>query len=541
MSGQAGQAAPSAVVVLLGTDSMDAGLLKVWEEACLSRSLERLGKVFCWGSGQTESMFPTLSSMRQLHAMDVDLLIWMDATQVFLDVEVIVRGLSSTDFSIVDHLTQWAHCRIPLGVGARISKRSVLERLDVASPEEWLELVDSAPCGVRVRYDTQALVDFEESRLDARWSSKMADCIQHQAPQSWGMTGWKEWVSRLSATERSRLQIEPDANALRVDERGVRAPYGFESIHCGHFPTYVMFDITNLCNARCIHCPQSIVGPDGEKPEYLAKVDHIPMEDYRAVIDECAEHGVDFVRITADGEPLVHKGLIEMVQYAQKRGVGPVALTTNGSLVNAKRAEALLDAGLGMVDFSLDAHQADTFHQIRVGLSFERTIANVHRFIEMRDVRGSDCRVMVSFVKQTLNVDEAQRFRDYWSPLVDEVLVREMTSNVGLNTPSVRQIPVQATRWPCPHFFRRIVVNHLGRVKACPIDWRQATTNLSVGQASLYAQWHGDFYWHHRLQHLNDEIPKTSPCSPCTDWSSTPWSLGYEKVVARLTAGEERA
>ena len=86
--------------------------------------------------------------------------------------------------------------------------------------------------------------------------------MRHQPPKTWGMDGWIQWSASLPEEERSKLCIRPDSDALRVDERGVRAPYGFESIACGHFPTYVMFDITNLCNARCIHCPQSIVGPN---------------------------------------------------------------------------------------------------------------------------------------------------------------------------------------------------------------------------------------------------------------------------------------
>jgi sulfatase maturation enzyme AslB (radical SAM superfamily) len=539
MLGQLSEQGWTWAVVLLGADRVDASLRNAWVQADFLDRLSQLGPVYLWSRDVEPGVLQELSRCSDAAALDVDLVIWVDVCQIFFDPTVLEAGLAQVDFSRVDLFTQWAHARIPLGVGARVTHRRMLESSLSEDPELWLKGLCSMPGETRIHYDEQSLVDFETSRQDTRWSPAMAAALHGHLPGSWDLAGWLAWCSELELSTQESLRFQPDEAAARVDERGVPAPYGFESSSCGHFPTYVMFDITNLCNARCIHCPQSIVGPDGEKPEYLAQIDHLPMEHYRAVIDECAEYGVDFVRITADGEPAVHKGLIEMVAYATAQGVGPVALTTNGSLINAQRAQALLDAGLGMVDFSLDAHRPDTFHRIRVGLSFERTRDNVLRFLELRDRAGSDCRVMVSFVKQDLNVEEARDFRTYWEPLVDEVLVREMTSNVGLNTPTARQVPGQSVRWPCPHFFRRIVINHLGTVKACPIDWRQETTHRSVSEESLYTQWHGDFYWHHRMQHLNQAIPTSSPCSPCTDWSSTPWSLGYEKVVARLKLRSE--
>ena len=209
MAGQAGQAAQRTVVVLLNTESMDLGLVKAWEQARLSDGLCRFGEVLCWGLGNSESMFPGVSSMRQLHAMDVDLLIWIDAAQVFLDVEVIARGISTTDFSVVDHLTQWAHCRIPLGVGARVTKRSILDQMDVDNPKALLEQLDSTPCGVRIRYDPQGWTNFEQSRLDTRWSSTMAESMRHQPPKP------GEWTAGYNGLLRLPKKNDPNMHSTR--------------------------------------------------------------------------------------------------------------------------------------------------------------------------------------------------------------------------------------------------------------------------------------------------------------------------------------
>ena len=36
------------------------------------------------------------------------------------------------------------------------------------------------------------------------------------------------------------------------------------------------------------------------------------------------------------------------------------------------------------------------------------------------------------------------------------------------------------------------------------------------------------------MQHLTDTIVESSACHACPDWASTPWDMGYEKIVARL-------
>ena len=256
------------------------------------------------------------------------------------------------------------------------------------------------------------------------------------------------------------------------------------------------------------------------------------------MIDECARHDVRFVRITADGEPLVHPALFEMLEYAREKGVGQVGLTTNGSLVREEQARRLLESGIAMVDFSLDAVRESTFRKIRVGLKYDKVRDNVLRFVEMRDRMKVDVKVVVSFVKQEDNLEELAEFKAYWEPRVDEVVVREMISNVGLNDPSENLWPGWDQRWPCAHFFRRVVINHRGQLKACPIDWEQRTVNRHVAEAGIFEQWHGDFYWSHRMQHLNDAIADESACRKCPDWAGTPWELGYEKIIARLSRTE---
>jgi pyruvate-formate lyase-activating enzyme len=535
-------AARPLVLVDCGRFTPDAAQGALWQRSSFVARVESLGdRVLCWAPGKPADLpWPSLRTPEALSEALADrgagALIVVEPGQLFLDVPLALAGLEAFDPAHHDSFTQWEHCRLPVGVGVRALAARTWFELGADSPSAAFDALRAAPAGRSFSYEVRRRVSYADSRLDSRDGDALRGLLEDHEPLSWDLAGFLE-LSRKAAA--NGLDYQPEQQADRVDERRMPAPYGFESDACASFPTYVMFDITNVCNARCVHCPQSLRDGDGALPDFLRDREHQSLAVFQRVIDECSEQQVNFVRITADGEPLVHPHLFEMLEYARDRGVGPVGLTTNGSLLTEARALRLLDSGVGVVDFSLDAATAETFDRVRVGLDFEKTWTNVLRFIELARARDAPVKIMVSFVKQSANADEIGAFRAYWAPLVDEVVVREMISNVGLNDPSESLWPGWDARWPCAHFFRRVVINHRGQLKACPIDWEQRTVNQAVTEASLFEQWHGDFYWHHRMQHLNDAIETESACKTCPDWAGTPWDMGYEKIIERLVEPAE--
>ncbi len=75
------------------------------------------------------------------------------------------------------------------------------------------------------------------------------------------------------------------------------------------------------------------------------------------------ELGVTSVRLTG-GEPLVRRGLPELVSRLSALGFDDLALTTNGMLL-AQQARALADAGLNRVNISCDSLRPERFGTIR--------------------------------------------------------------------------------------------------------------------------------------------------------------------------------
>lgn len=102
--------------------------------------------------------------------------------------------------------------------------------------------------------------------------------------------------------------------------------------------------------------PKETFGPDYQ---YLERTELLTFEEIARLVRVSKDLGVTKVRLTG-GEPLLRKGIEELV--AQLRAVGDLdlTLTTNGSLLSRK-AEALASAGLDRVTVSLDAIDDATF------------------------------------------------------------------------------------------------------------------------------------------------------------------------------------
>ena len=514
---------------LIDIEKLDKNIQEIWAVTRFIEKLKNEGTVALWDTDKKFLQYP-LPSFQDMESLTqqtiengISTVVYILGNQCFLDKEIIIKGLERMKVSKADYFTQWEHSRLPIGIGIRAFSVYALKAMHVNSPEEALNYVLRRPRDISMLFDNQRYVSYEQSLNSSLFPINNLDGFFNKV-ESYDLQAF------LSLNINKRYYCSDDKkNSFMVDERGYSSPYGFESVECAEFPTYLMFDITNVCNSKCVHCPHSVAfGNNVSDKSYL------DIDIFKKAIDECKGRDMQLIRITADGEPLIHPELFEMIDYAFEKGVGPVGLTTNGSLLTKDKAERLAESGLFMVDVSLDAFNKETYDKVRNGLPFNKVIDNVKYLLDYKEKANSPLKVMVSFVKQNDNISELENFIDHWEPLVDKVLVREMISNVNLIDVSETEGNTGLQRWPCPHWFRRMVINYDGVIKACPIDWENGTTYEPLSATTIFDAWHSDFYWKNRMEHLNNQYSQNSLCKNCNDWQGTPWGLGYEKVVETL-------
>jgi cyclic pyranopterin phosphate synthase len=114
--------------------------------------------------------------------------------------------------------------------------------------------------------------------------------------------------------------------------------------------------VTDRCNIRCFYCmPEDVRFQDRE---------HIlSFEEIERFVRIAARMGVRKLRLTG-GEPLVRKGLPELVRRLLAiDGIEDLALTTNAVLL-AAQAEELYEAGLRRLNIHIDTLDAGKFSRI---------------------------------------------------------------------------------------------------------------------------------------------------------------------------------
>jgi GTP 3',8-cyclase len=115
--------------------------------------------------------------------------------------------------------------------------------------------------------------------------------------------------------------------------------------------------VTDRCNFRCQYCMPADGLPWLERSEILS------FEEIERVVGLLVGIGVEDVRLTG-GEPLVRRDFPLLVSMlAGIEGLRDLSLTTNGYLLE-RDAAALVDAGIGRVNVSIDSLQRDRFFQI---------------------------------------------------------------------------------------------------------------------------------------------------------------------------------
>lgn len=123
---------------------------------------------------------------------------------------------------------------------------------------------------------------------------------------------------------------------------------------------YLRVSVTDRCNLRCVYC----MPPEGVQLAPHSEV--LSLEEIETIVRAAAATGIKKIRLTG-GEPLVRKGLCDLVKRIAKiPGIDDIALTTNGLLLPVC-AESLKEAGLKRVNISLDTLRVDRYRKITRG------------------------------------------------------------------------------------------------------------------------------------------------------------------------------
>ncbi len=145
-----------------------------------------------------------------------------------------------------------------------------------------------------------------------------------------------------------------------------------------YLPKLIFWELTAQCNLRCIHC-RAVAMPEKMKGELSTK-------EIFNIIDNIADSYKPILVLTG-GEPLYREDIFDIASYGVSKGLR-IALATNGTLIDEKKARQIKNAGVIRVAISIDGADADVHDSFRaLPGSFEAAMNGI-RYVQKAGVEA---------------------------------------------------------------------------------------------------------------------------------------------------------
>jgi len=292
-------------------------------------------------------------------------------------------------------------------------------------------------------------------------------------------------------------------------------------------PIVVTIETINICNFRCVYCPQS-----NELAHLAAGRGVMALTDFRRIVANLqSAFTIRSVSLQRDGEPLLNRRIDEYVAHLTQHGIA-AGFSSNCSRLNDEIIGRLLDAGLRRVktDFCADPER---YERLRIRGRWQETLDGIRRLLAVAAKRSVPLKVCITDLgTHAVSAEESRRaiakLRALFAPWQDRVVVIPVRFHNALGQSLVNlgghsEKPRRGRYCRCHQPWVNVTVDFAGRVVSCCRDLRSEVVLGNLLEQSISEIWNGESM--RRLRRaLIERRPDTVPtCRVC----DVPWSGSY--------------
>jgi pyruvate-formate lyase-activating enzyme len=256
----------------------------------------------------------------------------------------------------------------------------------------------------------------------------------------------------------------------------------------------LVVEAASSCNLKCSFCDAH----SGRAPKFRENSGVMKEETWEKIVVDLREYVASrgplaMVQFHGNGEPLLNKRLASMIARVKNEGLATKArVITNGILLDGKKANELMDAGLDEFHISVDTLDRDKYRTVKVGDYAMRVLDNLRAVIpviEARQQAGLYIKYFQAEEDNSYGITES----DSESVFNEFVTAARSSSFVHLKQQPLVDVGKgmldgkDGMAAPCEIPFYLLYVMHNGKVSGCCSD---VFSGLTVG-------------------HLMEEIPPT--------------------------------
>lgn len=274
-----------------------------------------------------------------------------------------------------------------------------------------------------------------------------------------------------------------------------------KNISAPEYPQSIILEPTNACNLKCRMC--SVWGEDVKKSR---EVGFIKKDIWMNLFDEIGSWPVNInIDIHGAGEPLLHPDFIDILIYAKSKKNLQVGFLCNATLLDFKKAEAVIEAGIDWIGFSVDGAEKEIFEYYRRGASLSSVESNIETLIALK--KNNKPNIFLNMVRhEEANID---LFIERWKEKVDCI-------QISIKRPIIREqnTPIIFKK-PCPLIFQQLILGWSGHSVLCCEDcWGEYIIG-KFPDNSCYQIWNSKAMQKARELHLKGKYDKINLCKHC--------------------------
>ena len=304
-------------------------------------------------------------------------------------------------------------------------------------------------------------------------------------------------------------------------------------------PTLFNIETTNYCNMTCVMCPRTTLMTRENQwidPKLFEKVldqivQHEPKDletfwdfiesKYGIGFDNPSENSFYFyvvsrcVILHGFGEPLVDKNIVDRVQACTNRNI-PTYFSCVPANINLKKIKSVMENGLGVIKFSIDALDDEGARRIRgKHNNYEKAYEKILQVIEMKEKEGFKTKIvpcMIDLSNDEEKIEDQRNFMEMWKDLPVFAYVKSQDNRWYYEEDETIENRSHHEQQYCEFPWISMTIMSNGNVVPCTQDYDTEMTFGNIKEQSIEEIWNGPKYQDFRMSHINGINKKDYKC-----------------------------
>lgn len=277
-------------------------------------------------------------------------------------------------------------------------------------------------------------------------------------------TGWSYWKNHLQRGQGKMIQYLWNR---------VQWNYFHKFNLVTKFPLNLHIESSSQCNIKCDHCFRQYMD--------MKEDEHMSMEMYKKIIDECAEHNLYTLKFSMRGEPTLNPHITDMVAYAKEKGIKEVWINTHGGNLTEEMMEGFVKGKLDILNVSFDG-LGEMYESVRTPLKYDKSLEKLKAVMRIRKkLKSQKPLVKVQSLWSSIKNDPDE-YLNIMSNIVDKVAY-----NIDYDFKEHHFVP--DPEFVCYRLWQQISITSKGDYLKCPSDFEKEEVLGNVMDMSIKKAW----------------------------------------------------